>query len=253
DFTHYELPDGTVAEIITWLDDHSRYALHITAHTPVTAKIVADSFRHAAAEHGVPASSLTDNGMVYTTRLARGADGDRAQPNGFETLLSQLGITQKNGAVAHPTTQGKIERLHQTLKRWLAALDPPEDIDALNTVLETFALIYNTERPHRAIGRRTPAQAYTARPKAHPTVTIGEHAWRTRHDIVDDTGRITLRYAGKLCHLGIGRAHKHTPVLVLVHGPNTMVIARQTGEIIAEHHIDPAKDYQSKINPTPEP
>ncbi|WP_425555785.1 IS481 family transposase [Georgenia halophila] len=209
DFTHWPLADGTDTEIISWLDDHSRYLLHISAYARITGETVTTTFTHATAEHGYPASTLTDNGMVYTTRLARGADGDRAQPNGFETLLAQLGITQKNGAVAHPTTQGKIERFHQTLKRWLAALDPPEDIDALNALLQTFVPIYNTERPYRGIGRRTPAQAYTARPKTHPTVTIGEHAWRTRHDIVDATGRITLRYAGKLRHLGIGRAQAH--------------------------------------------
>ncbi|HLS14900.1 MAG TPA: integrase core domain-containing protein [Beutenbergiaceae bacterium] len=247
------MADGTDTQIISWLDDHSRFLLHISAHAQITGETVITTFTHATAENGYPASTLTDNGMVYTTRLARGADGERAQPNGFETLLAELGITQKNGAAAHPTTQGKIERFHQTLKRWLAALDPPKDIDALNALLQTFALFYNIQRPLRAIGRRTPAQAYTARPKAHPTITIGEHAWRTRHDIVDTTGAITLRYAGKLRHLGIGRAHKHTPVLVLAHGHHTMVINRHTGEIIAEHHIDPAKNYQKKLNPPPEP
>src|SRR5699024_9591586 len=119
--------------------------------------------------------------------------------------------------------------------------------------LQTFALIYNIQRPHRAIGRRTPAQAYTARPKAHPTITIGDHACRTRHDVVDTTGAITPRSAGKLRHLGVGSAHNHTPARAQAHGHHTMVINRHTGEIIAEHHTDPATNYQKKLNPPPEP
>ena len=80
DFTHYRLtrPDGSPGadvEIITWLDDHSRYALHVTAHHRVTAPIVLATFREAAAQHGIPASTLTDNGMVYTARLAGTAAG----------------------------------------------------------------------------------------------------------------------------------------------------------------------------------
>ncbi len=69
DFTHYRLtrPEGTPGadvEVITWLDDHSRYALHVSAHARVTAPIVLASLREAAAQHGYPASTLTDNAMV---------------------------------------------------------------------------------------------------------------------------------------------------------------------------------------------
>src|SRR3954447_5093965 len=75
DFTHYRLtpPDGrpgSDVEIITWLDDHSRMALHISAHARVTAPIVLATFRQAGDLHGYPTSTLTDNGMVYTVRLA---------------------------------------------------------------------------------------------------------------------------------------------------------------------------------------
>ena len=67
DFTHCRLAGGADAEILTWLDDHSRYALSLTAHQPVTGPIVVAAFRAAAAEHGIPAATLTDNGLVYTT------------------------------------------------------------------------------------------------------------------------------------------------------------------------------------------
>ena len=105
DFTHYRLtrPDGSPGadvEVITWLDDHSRYALHISAHRRITATIVLESFRSAADLHGYPASTLTDNGMVYTVRFA-GGRGGRTK---LEHELRALNITEKNSRPNHPTT-----------------------------------------------------------------------------------------------------------------------------------------------------
>src|SRR5690606_12125585 len=105
------------AEILTWLDDHSRLALAITAHTSVGAPTVLAAFRGATAEHGIPASTLTDNALAYTARFAAGKGGR----NVFEAELKRLGVTQKNSRPNHPTTCGKVERFQQTLKRWLAA------------------------------------------------------------------------------------------------------------------------------------
>jgi hypothetical protein len=188
-----------------------------------------------------PYSTLTDNGLVFTTRLARykGARG------GFEKLLTAHGITQKNGRPGHPQTQGKIERFHQTLKRWLAARPLPATIDELNSLLATFQTWYNTARPHGSLGRRTPQEAYTALPKATPT---GPHhtEWRSRSDRVDKRGAISIRYAGRLRHLGVGRAHAGTPVLMLIHDRDVSVSDANTGEIISEHTIDPARDYQPR-------
>jgi transposase InsO family protein len=104
DFTHYRLLDGTDVEVITWLDDHARYALHISAHRRITGPIVADTFREAAGQHGYPASVLTDNGMVYTTRFA----GGRGGRGSLETELRRLHIVQKNSRPNHPTTCGKV-------------------------------------------------------------------------------------------------------------------------------------------------
>ena len=109
DFTHWPLADGTDTEILTFLDDHSRYAISLTAHIPVTGTVVLDTFRNAIAEHGTPASTLTDNGLVFTTRSVHG-------PNRFERELVILGVEQKNGRPNHPQTQGKVERFQQTLK-----------------------------------------------------------------------------------------------------------------------------------------
>ena len=72
DFTHWRLADGSDVEILCWIDDHSRYAISVTAHRRVTGHIVVDTFTKALEDHGIPASTLTDNGMVFTTRLSGG-------------------------------------------------------------------------------------------------------------------------------------------------------------------------------------
>jgi transposase len=106
DFTHWRLADNGDVEILCWIDDHSRYAISVTAHRRVSGRVVLDTFTKALQEHGIPASTLTDNGMVFTTRLSGGKGGR----NGFEHLLDSLGVTQKNSRPNHPTTCGKVER-----------------------------------------------------------------------------------------------------------------------------------------------
>lgn len=252
DFTHWQLADGTDVEIITWLDDHSRFLLHLSAHQRITGPIVVDTFTSTIEAHGLPASTLTDNGMVYTTRLARGG---LSGPNGLETLLADLSIVQKNGGPGHPQTQGKVERFQQTLKKWLAAQPCPQTLADLNNALARFSDIYNHQRPHRALHRTTPATAYQALPKAEPEINDAGRHWRVRIDTVDTTGRVSLRYAGRLRHLGIGRAHTGTKIIILIATPDVMVINRTTGEIIAEHTLDHTRNYHPKkhIGPRQKP
>jgi transposase InsO family protein len=120
DFTHWTLADGTDVEILNWLDDHSRYLLYCTACRRVSGPDIVASFTHTAATYGLPACTLTDNGSVYTSRFTHGH-------NDFERLIASLGVTQKNGHPGHPQTQGKIERFHQPLKRWLTPRPRPTD------------------------------------------------------------------------------------------------------------------------------
>jgi transposase InsO family protein len=100
-------------EIISWLDDCTRNALHVSAHTRITGVIVRTSFRETVTHHGIPASTLTDNGMVYTTRLS----GGRGGRNSFEHELRRLHVAQKNSRPNHPTTCGKVKRFQQTMNR----------------------------------------------------------------------------------------------------------------------------------------
>ena len=247
DFTHYRLADGTDTEVLTWLDDHSRYALSLTACRRVTGPIVASTFRAACAEHGTPASTLTDNGLVFTTRLAGGKGGR----NALEAELRRLGVRQKNGKPNHPQTQGKAERFQQTLKNWLRARPrQPAALRELQVLLDAFAALCNTRRPHRSLPHRaTPATAYNARPKAVPGDRSADTHDRVRTDRVDADGKLTLRIGGKLHHIGIGRTHARTPVLMLVQDPHVRVISAATGELIRELTIDPARNYQPTGRP----
>ena len=261
DFTNYRLtrPDGTPgadAEILCFLDDHSRYAISITCHQPVTGPAVVTRFRQAVADQGIPASVLSDNGMVFTTRFAGGRAG-RDTINGFSALLRDLGVAQKHSKPNHPTTCGKVERFHQTLKKWLRAQpQQPQTVAELQALCDHFVNYYNTRRPHRSLNRRTPLAAYQARPKATPVgSTQPEPQPRVRRDVVDSDGKLTLRYNGRLHHIGIGRTHARTPILMLINGRNIRIIQAHTGELIRDLILNPAIDYQPQgvRKPRPKP
>lgn len=247
DFTHYPLAGGADTEILTWLDDHSRLALRVTAWNRVTGPIVLAEFRAAAARYGPPAATLTDNGMVFTTRLS----GGRGGRNAFEHELRRRGITQKNGKPNHPQTQGKVERFQQTLKNWLAAQSPqPATLNQLQALLETFTSYYNQQRPHKSLpGRATPAAAYAARPKAVPGDRSADTHDRVRTDKIGASGTVTLRHGGKLYHIGIGRAHAGTDILLLVQDLHVRIIAAATGELLRELTLDPSRNYQPTGKP----
>ena len=247
DFTHYPLAGGTGTGILSWLDDHSRYALPVTARNRVTGPIVLAAFCTAAAGHGVPASTLTGNGMVFTTRLSGGKGGR----NSFEHELRRPGITQDNGKPDHPQTQGKAERFQQTLKNWLAAQDPqPATLARLQALLAVFAGISNHQRPRRSLPRQaTPAAACQARPKATPGNRASDTRHRVRTGRLDANGSATLRHGGKPCHTGTGRTQARTHVLPLVQDLHIRVINAATGELPRELTPDPNKNYQPTGRP----
>jgi len=237
DFTHWALADGTDVEILNWLDDHSRLLLSCTVHEPVTGDDVVSVFLGVIEEYAPPASTLTDNGSVYTSRFTGGR-------NAFEYVLPLLGIQQKNGSPGHPQTQGKTERFHQTLQRWLAARPTARTIAELQQQLDQFREHYNEHRPHRALQRRTPGQAYRATPKAAPA--SNGHApghYRLRYDRLDTKGRMTIRRAGRMHHLGIGAIHARKRVLAFADDHQITVAELATGEVLSTHLIDPEKTY----------
>jgi transposase InsO family protein len=240
DFTHWRLAGGTDTEILTWLDDHSRYALSVTAHQPVTGPAVVTAFRDAISRHGIPFSTLTDNGLVFTTRFS---NGTRTSRNALENELVKHRVRQKNSRPNHPTTCGKVERFQQTMKRWLAARPRATTLFELQQQLDTFTTHYNHHRPHRSLPHHaTPATAYATRPKATPDHNA-DSQHRVRHDRIAD-GKVSLRHDGRLFHIGIGHPHNGTPVVLLIKDLDIRVIHATTGEVLRTLTLDTTRNYQ---------
>lgn len=251
DYSHWPLRTGRSTPILTIIDDHSRFVLACTAFDYETGTNVIETFIAAGNEYGFPQSTLTDNGSVFTTKLYRKTD----TRNGFEQLLLQMGIQQKNGTPYHPQTQGKVERFHSTLKLHLKSLPPAHNIGELNHQLNAYIHEYNTNRPHRSLNRRTPHQAYNFLPKAQPLdIPIGTDN-RLRRDKVGNEGKVTLRYKGKLKKLYIGRKHGGKEVILICLDHNITAVDPHNGEIWGKYELDPDKNYHpnllENINPKP--
>ena len=195
-------------------------------------------FRRASATWGIPAQMLSDNGAVFTG-IPR--QGGRVA---LELELISRGVRFRHSRPYHPQTCGKVERFHQTQKRWLANQPRATTLRALQAQLNRFRDYYNTTRPHRALGRHTPHEAFQARPKALPTgaAITGGH-YRVRHDRVCDSGTITLRYNSRLHHIGLGRRHAGQRVLVLAHDRHIRVLTEH-GQLLRQLTLEPTRNYQ---------
>jgi transposase InsO family protein len=244
DITHWQLIDHrgieSEVEILDIIDDHSRLLTGATTRTVFKAGDIVAGLHTAMARYGRPERLLTDNGAVFTGHF-RGRGWVA-----LERELVALGIAQSRARPYHPQTCGKVERLHQTLKNWLARQPPAATIPDLQAQLDTFADYYNHHRPHRGVGRHTPATAWHARPHAIPTrqgIQISEH-FRVRKDRVDRDGKLTLRHASRLHHIGIGHRWTGTRVLMLIRDRNIRIITEDTGELVRQLVLDPSRDYQ---------
>ena len=238
DMTHWVLADGTKVEILNFVDDYSRLVTAAVVVPVATAADVVAGFYQGASTWGFPASMLTDNGCIFTAQFRNGRCG-------FETELTTLGITIKHGKPYHPQTQGKIERFHQTLKRWLRKRDRAASIAELQSQVDRFVRYYNEERPHSARGMVPPRRAFDALDKDAPDpdkFPMAPHT-RVRHDKVDKTGVFTLRHGTKLHHVGVGRAHTGRRVIVLVCDLDVRVLSEE-GELLRHLTLDPSRDYQ---------
>jgi hypothetical protein len=241
DLTHWVLPNGRQVEILNILDDHSRLLVGSTARAIFKAADVVTDLHQAIGRHARPERLFTDNGAVFT-----GASRGQGWV-ALERELAALGIASSRSRPYHPQTCGKVERLHQTLKNWLAKQDPAAaTVAGLQAQLDDFRGYYNTARPHRAIRRGTPQTAWLARPRATPTrqgIKISEH-FRVRRDRVDTDGKLTIRHASRLHHIGIGRRWAGTRVLILARDLDLRIITENDGQLIRQLVLDPNRDYQ---------
>jgi transposase InsO family protein len=242
DATEWRLADSSKVEILNLIDDHSRLCLASVAVSTVKAADALQTFYSAVDEYGLPARFLSDNAAVFSGKSRRGRVA-------LESELDRLGVQCAHSTPYHPQTCGKVERFHQTLKLFLTKQAPAESIPHLQLQLDAFRIIYNQQRPHRALDGRTPLQAFNGRLKASPSVTQPHVDYRIRRDRLDAGGRVTLRYLSRLRHFHVSYRHRGEPVMLLVAADHVRVIA-EDGALLRELTLDQTRDYQRSSAPT---
>jgi transposase InsO family protein len=224
DDTTWQLADGTEVKILNVVDDHSRLLVASNALVTCTGTGALAVVAAAAVVVGWPARVLSDNARAFRHVLAE--------------ALAKLGVAASHSRPYHPQTCGKVERFHQTLKQWLAAQPAAEHLEQLQTQLDLFRLIYNQHRPHRAIGRRCPVDAWTAAPKSGPADhPLGTPTYTWNATVTE--GRIS---AGDRYRISVGAAYNGLPTTVVL--TNTTCHVFIAGRHIRRLTIDPTKRNQ---------
>lgn len=231
DTTHWALADGTDVEILNVIDDHSRLLVASRAFGTAKAADVVETFHQGASELGLPASMLTDNGAIFTATSRNGTCA-------IELELLTLGVDYKHSRPYHPQTCGKIERFHQTLKRWLVRQPLAEDLTDLQQHLDRFIEIYNHHRPHRGIGRVTPIERWTATPNA---INLGHAlpaAQRATRVTIDRQGLARVR--PWVIHVGVDHTGRTAHVMV----DHTHAAVFIDGRLVRHLELDHSRPYQ---------
>jgi transposase InsO family protein len=149
------LEDGSDLKIVTGIDDHSRFCVAAGLVERATARAVCEVFASALATHGIPDEVLTDNGKVFTGRF-----GSHQTEVLFDRMCRENGISHRLTAPRSPTTTGKIERFHQSVRKEFLADRCFESLAAAQRELDTWVSDYNTERPHQALEMAVPAERF---------------------------------------------------------------------------------------------
>jgi transposase InsO family protein len=200
DDTDWSLADGTGVKILNVIDDHSRYCVAATAmlHSCTGAATLA-VLAAAAAWLGWPTRFWSDNAKAFKKTLAR--------------ALAPIGVAASHSRPYHPQGNGKIERFHQTLQKWLARQPRAATLEELQDQLERFRIIYNTQRPHRALGRRLPADVWTHAPKSGPA----DRPLGTPTTVHDSTVHAGKCNAGPYA-ISVGTTHNGQHALTVITG-----------------------------------
>jgi hypothetical protein len=180
-----ELDDGTELKVVTGIDDHSRFCVAAGLVTRAISKAVCEVLAASLRRHGIPDEILTDNGKVFTGRF-----GPQPVEVLFDRICRENGISHRHTAVRSPTTTGKIERFHQSLRREFLADRTFPSIEAAQAALDAWVTEYNTARPHQALEMATPAERFRLAPLAKGRVSVPVDAGE------DHRGQWVLRRVG---------------------------------------------------------
>jgi transposase InsO family protein len=240
DDTHYLLASDQEVRIINILDDCSRLNVDSLAVVQCRSPRVAECFLRGVERYGPPMEFLNDNGRAWNNPADE-------PPVPFQRCLADLGVRQLRCAPYHPQTCGKVERFHQTQRKWLAARPAAETIAEVQRLLDEFRDQYNHQRPHRALDRQTPAAIWTAQPAAAPIHALAGTTIQTTHrHTATKKGVVSI---GRALSVGLGPEWARHTVTVLRHGTEVTVIDTETGEIIRHLTIDPTRNYQPTGRP----
>jgi transposase InsO family protein len=220
----WTLADGSEVRIVTLVDDCTRFCPGLKAVETVNGETAFEAFTKAADKWGWPERFLSDNANAYKHTLA--------------TAVGALGVNHRHGRPYHPQTQGKVERFHQTLQKWLTAQPPAATLEELQAQLDTFCDIYNNQRPHRAIGRQTPTSVYTNTPKAGPA----DRPIGTPTSIHQVTVHNGVCHINKTYSITVGAIHNTQQATIVITGPSCHIFI--TGRLVRHLQLDPTRRYQ---------
>jgi transposase InsO family protein len=161
------LDDHTDLKVVTGIDDHSRFCIAGGLVVRATARAVCEVLSQAMKTYGVPDEILTDNGKVFTGRF-----GTHKAEVMFDRICRENGISHMLTAPRSPTTTGKIERFHQSVRKEFLADRTFKSIDAAQEALDAWVHDYNTERPHQALEMATPAERFRLVPQSKDPSSI---------------------------------------------------------------------------------
>lgn len=230
DATKWTIATGQV-EVLSFIDDHSRLITASRAVMTATTENTWETFCAAVATWGLPSGHLSDNGLNFSGRL-------RGFEVAFETSLRAAGVRPITSRPFHPQTCGKIERFHQTLKKWLRKQPLAGDLAELQAQLDRFTTIYNRERPHRGIGRATPFERWSATPKAINLGIALPGPGQQRTAEVDYRGCVLAR--PWVIHVGID--HKGRTARVMFDDTHAAVFI--DGRLVRHFELDHSRTYQ---------
>lgn len=233
DHTDWEAAGGAV-KIFNIIDDHSRVLVRSRAVVEATTQEAWITFSEGAEMWGVPAGTLSDNGLCFSGKL-------RQMEVFFEAQLRDAGVLPITGRPYHPQTTGKVERFQQTLKKWLKAQPVAKSIAELQAQLDEFQRIYNFERPHQGIDRMTPAERWQATPVSGPaSQPLAHPEWpsRSKTATVDANGCVMVEQFR--IHVGVEHQNRTTHILIDDQHANVFI----DNQLIRHVQLDPTRQYQ---------
>lgn len=225
DDTTWELAEGTEVKILNIVDDHSRLLVASSALTACTGPAAFEVVAAAAATLGWPERFLSDNAKAFRIVLA--------------DALGELGVAARHSRPYHPQTNGKVERFHLTLKKWLDRQPSADSVESLQAQLDAFRVIYNHQRPHRALERHLPADVWTRAPKSGPA----DQPLAKPSTVAHSTVHNGIAHVGDTYKITIGAVHNYKRAVTVITGHHAHVFVE--GRLVRELTIDPTRKRQT--------